>query len=261
MEAFLLQTMFEVMIVYLFSFMVNNHWVLLNRIETMKTYNTYQEAKIANPDQDISVSMSKVFAASSYVSNILLSGCVQGWNKCNPADHCMTVEKFLADGHKFVDGDIYLNSSGRTLGVVNIPDYNNKRSTIDCDLYILHAAALETKEPKRTKKVYEVVGRDLNAWEFLKAYSELPDSEQWFIKVSGDQYAPIHDWFVVAETLRAHSFVYQRIETPIEWWEDAAEFINQHGFAGFADGKLEAQVSMTRDQWCDFARILLEQGE
>ncbi|AUR93305.1 hypothetical protein NVP1186O_70 [Vibrio phage 1.186.O._10N.286.49.E3] len=122
----------------------------------MTTYNTYQEAKIANPDSEISVSISKVFAASDYVSNILLSGCVQGWNKCNPADHCMTVEKFLADGHKFIEGDIYLNSDGRTLGVVNIPDYNNERSTIDCDLYVLHAAALE-KIPTETPEEKEVL--------------------------------------------------------------------------------------------------------
>ncbi len=129
---------------------------------------------------------------------------------------------------------------------------------------VTSAAAIETKEPKRTKKVYEMVGRDWNAWEFLKAYSELPDSEQWFIKVSDDQYAPIHDWFVVAETLRAHNLVYQRIETPIEWWEDASDFINQtddDNCSSIMEGKLHVNATLTQDQWCDFARILLEQGE
>ena len=125
------------------------------------------------------------------------------------------------------------------------------------------------KEPKRTKVEYVNIGRDWNAWEFLKAYSELPDSEQWFIKVSDDQYAPIHDWFVVAKTLRAHNLVYQRIETPIEWWEDANDLLGELANLSLDDDgvlqltmeKGQVGFGMSRDKWCDFARILLEQGE
>ncbi|CAM0025702.1 hypothetical protein VPH95E331_0086 [Vibrio phage 95E33-1] len=110
----------------------------------MTTYNTYQEAKIGNPNEDIyatKVSMGgrvEVFGVYVIIGNI-----TSNYHICDPSKYCMTVEKFLADGYRFVKGDIYLNSNGRTLGVVNIPDYNNERSTIDCDLYILRAAALE----------------------------------------------------------------------------------------------------------------------
>ncbi len=235
----------------------------------MTTYNTYQEAKIAMPNACICVFKNE--GKDTFFGVPTREGATlhNGSKFAEPQDYCMTVDKFLYDGHEFVEGDVYLNSDGRTLGVVNIPEYNNKRSTIDCNLYILRAAALETKEQKRTKVEYLNIGRDWNAWEFLKAYSELPDSEQWFIKVSDDQYMPIHDWFVVAKTLRAHNLVYQRIETPIEWWEDAAEFMSELAELSITeDGDLRVMMlkdqigfGMSRDKWCDFARILLEQGE
>ena len=111
----------------------------------MTTYNSYQEAKIANPDSEI-YKFDKSFTCDS-------NRFGQSFPLCNPADHCMTVEKFLGDGHKFVGWDVYLNSDGRTLGVVNIPEYNNKRSTIDCNSYILRAAALEEKPSEKVEWV------------------------------------------------------------------------------------------------------------
>ena len=243
---------------------------LLNRIETMTTYNSYEAAKIANPSEDIyATKMSMGGRVEVFGVYVIIANITSNYHICDPSKYCMTVDKFLYDGHEFVEGDVYLNSDGRTLGVVNIPEYNNKRSTIDCNLYILRAAALETKEQKRTKVEYVNIGRDWNAWEFLKAYSELPDSEQWFIKVSDDQYMPIHDWFVVAKTLRAHNLVYQRIETPIEWWEDANDLLGELANLSLDDDgvlqltmeKGQVGFGMSRDKWCDFARILLEQGE
>ncbi|CAM0032284.1 hypothetical protein VPHK122_0087 [Vibrio phage K122] len=123
----------------------------------MTTYNTYQEAKIANPECDIyatKISMGgrvEVFGVYVIIGNI-----TSNYHICDPSKYCMTVERFLADGYRFVKGDIYLNSNGRTLGVVNIPDYNNERSTIDCDLYILRAAALENI-PTETPEEKEVL--------------------------------------------------------------------------------------------------------
>ncbi|CAH9013994.1 putative lipocalin family protein [Vibrio phage 455E52-1] len=114
----------------------------------MKTYNSYEEAKIANPESEI------YKLASGYIATKEPQGI--SVHKCNPADHCMTVEEFLADGHKFVEGDVYLNSDGRGISVVNIPEYNNKRSTIDCSLYILRAAALE-RIPTETPEEKEVL--------------------------------------------------------------------------------------------------------
>ena len=60
--------------------------------------------------------------------------------------------------------------------------------------------------------------------------------------------------------------VHCKLENPIEWWEDLVECIdNTTDGSGYAESikgeKLHVNASMTRDQWCDFARILLEQGE
>jgi hypothetical protein len=76
-----------------------------------------------------------------------------GFYKCNPADHCMTVEKFLADGHRFVDGDIYMCKFGdvNVAGDKFSPAELNKPDYQDALRYILRAAALEEKEPELTK--------------------------------------------------------------------------------------------------------------
>ncbi len=229
---------------------------LLNRIETMTTYKSYAEAKIDNPREDIYESMSGDFAGADHVSLVVMCGTGEGWNKCNPADHCMTVEKFLADGHKFVEGDLYLEAYGEVRETCSTDSYIvDLKAPGYCSRYILRAAALETKEPKRTKESYEKVEYS-HAWEIIKLYE---DGVELF-KTDSDKLQIKRINSIALRAQSGYSF-YRCIETPIEWWEDAAEFINQHGFAGFANGNLEAQVSMTRDQWCDFARILLEQGE
>ncbi|CAM0104127.1 hypothetical protein MYOV065v1_p0045 [Vibrio phage PS15B.2] len=117
----------------------------------MTTYNTYQEAKIANPDKEI-YEMAAHFAASSFIKT---ANSRASWNKCNPADHCMTVEKFLADGHKFVEGDLVLNIDGG-VSTVNYSsrakssddyclEYMNYPEEGDNKRYILRAAALENQ--------------------------------------------------------------------------------------------------------------------
>lgn len=123
----------------------------------MTTYNTYQEAKIANPESDISASISRVFAPSSYVSNVLLSGCVQGWDRCNPADYCMTVEKFLADGNKFIEGDLIINTFGNVNKIRDDEELRNELVTENNNSrYILRAAALENI-PTETPEEKEVL--------------------------------------------------------------------------------------------------------
>ena len=64
----------------------------------------------------------------------------------------------------------------------------------------------------------------------------------------------------------SNEMLYRKVKKPIEWWEDLAECIDKttdgSGYAESIKGeKLHVTASMTRDQWCDFARILLEQGE
>ncbi len=103
----------------------------------MKTYNAYQEAKIANPEMEV-YKLAAGFIATNEPQGVSV-------HKCNPADYCMTVEKFLANGHKFVEGDCYLNSNVVSIGLVNIPWVNNNPSALDSKLFILRAAALESQ--------------------------------------------------------------------------------------------------------------------
>ena len=114
----------------------------------MKTYKTYQEAKMVNPEDDIFVSMCSEFATSEHVSYVSMCGTGEGWNKCNPADYCMSVYDFLSSGKRLVDGDFYLETTGKVAQVgklykaelVNDPCHNDKNR------YILRAKALEEKE-------------------------------------------------------------------------------------------------------------------
>ncbi len=125
---------------------------LLNRIEIMDMYPTYESAKIKHPECDIyehnCTPMGKLFTPG--LMHSVMDGSYN--NKCNPADHCMTVEKFLANGHKFVEGkgDAYLDNKGvvRLIG-------DNGYSAWGCndvtyitnsqESFILRAAALEDK--------------------------------------------------------------------------------------------------------------------
>lgn len=110
----------------------------------MTTYNSYEAAKIANPDKEILTDHKKVEFTAELGLNY--------YHKCNPADYCMTVERFLGDGHKFVEGDVYLETDGDTYDVeINFVDMMNEMHELDCHRYILRAAALEENEPELTK--------------------------------------------------------------------------------------------------------------
>ncbi|AUR90454.1 hypothetical protein NVP1144O_06 [Vibrio phage 1.144.O._10N.286.45.B3] len=123
----------------------------------MTTYNSYQKAKIANPEFDIywagkltASGMDDVFGTKAS-----LAGITTNHFKCNPADHCMTVEKFLADGHKLAMEDIVMNSSGAVVDMNYsrcLSDFGvlNSASHKEC---ILRAAALEEKPSEKIEWV------------------------------------------------------------------------------------------------------------
>ena len=146
----------------------------------MTTYNSYQDAKIANPDADI------YKYRDNYQSGDTPCRANERWVKCRPSGYCMTVEEFLAKGHKFVEGDVILNFNFKTelhvefiyneyLGAYNDPDKG------DSSRYILRAAALESKmntdrletqseeQPKRVK--YKKLSFN-SAWEAVKAFED-----------------------------------------------------------------------------------------
>lgn len=68
----------------------------------MNTYNTYQEAKIANPEYAIFEYLGKFGTDKDIIDAFDIHSVAM--KECNPADYCMTVEQFLKDGHKFVGG-------------------------------------------------------------------------------------------------------------------------------------------------------------
>ncbi|AUS02084.1 hypothetical protein NVP2095A_03 [Vibrio phage 2.095.A._10N.286.46.E10] len=108
----------------------------------MTTYNSYEEAKIANPESDV-YSDGDLFFTSAVKTFMYDSA------KCNPTEHCKTLG-WLRDNHgaEFA-GDIILGHVGRN--VIRITQDTIKDYDDNC--LILRAAALEEK-PKRVKVEY-----------------------------------------------------------------------------------------------------------
>ena len=119
------------------------------------TYPTYQAAKIANPDCNI-------YTHGGLFSNEKFNSLpyVNGWRPCNPADYCMTVRQFLDAGHKFVEGDIFLNLTGN---VKIVPGSNVWLDSLNCEdkndkeRYILEAKALKETKTYRYEKVTDSI--------------------------------------------------------------------------------------------------------
>jgi len=78
----------------------------------MKTYKTYQAAKIANPDSVIYKDMYGNFIPYSGGFNI------PAGELCDPAKYCMTVEQFLDAGNRFVEDDKFLKEGGEVVSPV-----------------------------------------------------------------------------------------------------------------------------------------------
>lgn len=112
----------------------------------MTTYNTYQEANIANPDANILVNHAGKFRA---VKESPTSHFANGWKLCNPADYCMTVEQFLEDGHKFAIGDYALDEFGFVIHLTCSTESWSKKDSVDSYRYVLRAKALE--QPKQVE--------------------------------------------------------------------------------------------------------------
>ncbi|CAH9015467.1 putative lipocalin family protein [Vibrio phage 381E49-1] len=186
----------------------------------MKTYNSYEEAKIANPECEIYLDYS-VFR--TWRSDQIKSG-----TKCNPADHCMTVEKFLADGHKFVEGDVIFNTyPSPTVDFISNShlDNYNELDKDDDKRFILLAAALKPRDndyamsvmEKKVRVEYEQLG-------FHKCHEAMFKHE-----MEEKLYRTSHDGFVIASMNDIadnwQSELYRRIETEID---ERQEFIDKY---------------------------------
>ena len=121
----------------------------------MITFNTYQEAKIANPESEVCINGVGQFKCGD--ESI-------GWFRCNPDDYCMTVEKFLADGHKFDFDDYALTSDGCVdcISVCSVlAAWNGKMNGPAFDKYkngfVLLAAALNQTETPEEKEAFDAI--------------------------------------------------------------------------------------------------------
>ena len=109
-----------------------------------------------------------------------------------------------------------------------------------------------------TKSSYEKV--DLSLCDFIEGFQ----AGKLFYYQGGEYHQIETERQAMFHASRDSYFV--EVEKTIEWWEDLVECIdNTTDGSGYAESikgeKLHVNASMTRDQWCDFARILLEQGE
>ena len=188
----------------------------------MTTYNSYEAAKIANPDKEVITRRSNEFKALDCKFNV-------GWRSCNPADYCMTVEKFLVDGNKFTKGDLHICSEGYVHPVLFVDSDYNKPSNCDNNYYILRAAALEEKKP-RTKVEYVKCEFD-SAWEAVKAFE---DGEKLYTKRSHKDYILIDN---APDVLRFLYDLHERIETPMTEREEFIEVLQELWIIDGVDGQ------------------------
>jgi len=112
----------------------------------MKIYDTYQEAKIENPDCDIYVLEKKTALMRGKfqsMSNAPTDHFCNGWRLCKPADYLPTLEWFFDEGHSLVDGDLISDRDGN---VIEIGKVYFPLGLLSNEGYVLRAAALtETK--------------------------------------------------------------------------------------------------------------------
>ncbi|CAH9011456.1 putative lipocalin family protein [Vibrio phage 199E37-1] len=237
----------------------------------MTTYNSYEEAKIANPDSEIY----KLNGVSEFIPGADLGDVVRIHSrdndavKCKPASHCMTVERFLADGHKLVEGDLIIQHTGAVAQVCDSLDWNMQEHR-DNIRYILRAAALKPRDNEYAMSVMEKKVRveyvrveDKQAWTLVKEFEEGVD----FYTCSKG----LHTSKNIGNLLSVwrDGKLHRRIETPIEWWEDAkavhdsfkSGFGSQHFHRNEDNDTITISGEYTREQLCDIARELLEQGE
>ncbi|AUR84311.1 hypothetical protein NVP1054O_07 [Vibrio phage 1.054.O._10N.261.52.A1] len=187
----------------------------------MKTYNSYAEAKIANPELDIYKEyMSGLF--SLYNGEFSMPSGL----KCNPADHCMTFNQCdeFKTGMIVLEGSSVVELNALDVSLLNTMKSDPiQRESWDAN-FILRAAALN--KPKRVKVEYVKVEFS-REWEAVKYYNEV--GELFVIDCCGN-YTSVNDisgeWYEVV--CKNYMDLYRRIETEIT---ERDEFIEMYAWA------------------------------
>ncbi|AUR81538.1 hypothetical protein NVP1007O_72 [Vibrio phage 1.007.O._10N.261.55.F9] len=132
----------------------------------MTTYNTYQEAKIANNPSAIYKLDNGEFVTGGWIE--YRNYGKHTFELCDPADYCMSMLMFYEIGLELIDGDMYQNERGIvcTVGDLGFEEQycNNLEGHADpSKVYILKSLALkdiptETPEEKEVMDSIESVG-------------------------------------------------------------------------------------------------------
>lgn len=216
----------------------------------MTTYNTYAEAKIANPDSEIYVHGDE-FATKE--SAIQLSVRSYGdWYKCHPKDYCMTLEEFLTKGYKLVNKDLYIDRLGRLVivGENASASVANDPSETDNICYILRAKALEAQSAKVEIDNTPQQVRSLSSSATTKLATKVPtkvdyllvedsifdlqdDFEKGVLYYRSNkqtkppyQYEKIKTLHVLCNCASfSNPNIYRRIEKEVDWREELKDFL------------------------------------
>lgn len=144
----------------------------------MKTYNTYQEAKIANPDYAIYGNSIPVFGVKREMEFMDHS-----FYYCEPCEYCITVKKFLDYGLFFDVGDMWIDYDGEVMTVssknvdaVNLPHH------MDDKRYVLKSINLKVEIPteaQEEREVLDIIDTAPKQVESLANNSEFPNGSEW----------------------------------------------------------------------------------
>ncbi len=119
------------------------------------------------------------------------------------------------------------------------------------------------QEKPRTKVEHEKV--EFEPEEIWKAFKEHQEVGYLYVNTPDGFECLFDGVFNLAMAISQGDQLYRKVERPVEWWEDAVEFIVENDdddLSSYFDkqsGNLRVNTNLPRDKWCDFARILLEQ--
>ena len=196
----------------------------------MTTFNSYAEAKIANPDRDIFTNEhNDKFQSKSDESFFI---------RCLPSHHCMTVDQFIAEGHRFANGDICLDD-GDVVTVKCRAEWDEP-SPGDNERYVLRAAALDVmaqdneateakavaeysnEKPKRVKVEFVKVEDSIfDLREEFEKYELYSKADIIFDGCVEDGFVLIHSEIDLAKATQVDQ-IYRKVETEID---ERQEFI------------------------------------
>ncbi|AUR88324.1 hypothetical protein NVP1112O_06 [Vibrio phage 1.112.O._10N.286.46.B11] len=185
------------------------------------TYDSFEEAKIANP-------YSEIYEFEGYFSSFKGIGS----KKCDTSKYCMTVEKFLADGYKFVEGDLIIGFGDElcTVCMVSVTAWNDGGSDdSDSKRYTLSAAALKPRDNDYAMSVMEKkVKTEYVKCEYGDKVSNIImdfESNAPLYKMVNDEYWTIDELDDLFQLILDDCYIYRRIETEID---ERQEFIKAY---------------------------------